>query len=202
MYGKQGRQSLGSGVSGPLRLDGAGALVTSGYFGKYAEATLQGKVFVAANQAKVAVTADFATTYTGLVVENPAGSGKNLIMIGFSYAAEEAVATAVGLGLMTGADAGDAAAAIVPRNRLKGNGTVSVAIVDNGCTLVGTPVLEQLITTAWAEATTAGTLAQPNVIDLDGSLIITPGYYVAVMATAAVAASMLFGFMWIEEDAE
>ncbi len=200
MYGKEGRQTLASGVPGPLRLDKTGSLVVSSY-GKYAEAVLQGKVFAAANQAKVAVTADFATTYTGLVVENPATSGKNLIMIGFSYAAEEAIATAVGLGLMTGYDAGDAAAAITPRNRLTG-GAASVAIVDNGCTLTGTPVLEQLITTAWAEATTAGTLAQPNVVDLDGSLIVTPGYYVAVMATAAVAASMLFGFMWIELDAE
>lgn len=198
MYGKVGEQTLSSGSTGPIRIDKTGALVVSNY-GKYAEAVLQGKVFAAANQAKVAVTADFATTYTGLVVENPAGSGKNLIMIGFSYAAEEAIATAVGIGLMTGADAGDVAAAIVPRNRLTG-GPASIAVVDNGCTLTGTPVLEQLITTAWAEATSTGTLAQPNVVDLDGSLVITPGYYVAVMATAAVAASMLFGFMWIEID--
>jgi len=198
MYGKVGEQTLSNGSAGPIRIDKTGALVTSSY-GKYAEAVLQGKVFVAANQAKVAVTADFATSYTGLVVENPAGSGKNLIMIGFSYAAEEAIATAVGIGLMTGADAGDAAAVIVPRNRLTG-GPASIAVVDNACTLTGTPVLEQLITTAWTEATTAGTLAQPNVVDLDGSLVITPGYYVAVMATAAVAASMLFGFMWIEID--
>lgn len=201
MYGKEGRQSLGGGVNGPLRLDATGAMVTGAYGAKYMEAVLRGKVFVAANQAAVALTAAFATAYTGLVVENPAGSGKNLIMIGFSYASTVAIPTATALGLMTGADAGDAAAAITPRNRLMG-GAASIAIVDNGCTLVGTPVLEQPIATAWTEATTAGTLGQPNMVDLNGSLIVTPGYYVAVYSAAANTAAFLFSFMWIEEDQE
>jgi hypothetical protein len=122
-------------------------------------------------------------------------------MIGFSYATTVATPTATALGLMTGADAGDAAAAIVPRNRLTG-GAASVAVADNGCTLTGTPVLEQLVTTAWAEATTAGTLAQPNHIDLDGSLIVTPGYYVAVYSAAANTAAFLCSFQWIEIDTE
>lgn len=200
-YGKVGRQVLSDGVSASLRLDATGALIASVGGAKYAEPTLRGKVFAAANQAAVALTAAFATTYTGLVLENPAGSGKNLILIGFSYASTVAIPTATALGIMTGADAGDAAAAIVPRNRLKGGGA-SIAIVDNGCTLVGTPVLEQLITTAWTEATTAGSLAQPNHVDLDGSLIITPGYYAAVYSAAANTAAFLFSLMWIEEDEE
>lgn len=201
MYGKEGRQSLGDGVSGPIRLDKTGALVALAGGPKYMEAALRGKLYTAANQAAVALTAAFATTYTGLVLENPAGSGKNLIMTGFSYASTVAVPTATAIGLMTGADAGDAAAAITPRNRLIG-GAASIAIVDNGCTLVGTPVLSQLITTAWTEATTAGSLAQPNHVDLDGSLIVPPGYYVAVYSSAANTAAFLFSFQWIEEDQE
>jgi len=158
-----------------------------------------GHVYVAANQAAVAITAAFATTYTGLVLENPATSGKNLVLLSASYASTIAVPTATAIGIMTGADAGDAAAAITPRNRKTG-GAASIAIVDNGCTLTGTPVLEQVFCTAWTEATTAGTLGNPNVVDLDGSLIITPGYYVAFYSTAANSAAFLCSFMWEEVD--
>ena len=195
MYGKDV-----DGVSRPLLIDSGRRLVTAPVGSKYADAVLAGRVFVAANQAAVAVTAAFALTYTGLVVENPAASGKNLIMLEFGYAASAAVPAATGIGLMTGMDAGDAAAAIAARNRLTGSSNTSVAYADGGCTLVGVPVLEQVFAAAWAEATTAGTLMPPNVVDLNGSLIITPGYYVAAYSTAALTAAMLFHFMWEEVD--
>lgn len=202
MYGKVGRQTLSDGSAGVARIDKDGNLAVAPYGGKYVDAVLAGRMFTAANQAAVALTAAFATTYTGLVLENPAGSGKNLILHEVSYACTVAVPTATALGLMTGADAGDAATAITPRNRLKSaSAPASVAIVDNGCTLVGTPVLEELFTTAWTEATTAGSLAQPNRVVLDGSLIITPGYYVAVYSAAANTAAFLFSFLWEEVNA-
>jgi hypothetical protein len=198
-YGKVGRQALADGVVGPFRLDKDGNLAVANYGGKYVDAVLAGRMFIAANQAAVALTAAFATTYTGLVLENPVGSGKNMILHEVTYASTVAVPTAAALGLMTGADAGDAASAITPRNRLKsGSAPASAAIVDNGCTLTGTPVLEQLFTTAWTEATTAGTLGQPNVVRLDGSLIITPGYFAAIYSSAANTAAFLFSFMWEE----
>lgn len=202
MYAKVGRLSVASGSVNPLRSDTDGNLVVTACGGKYTDAVLAGRMFVAANQAAVALTAAFATTYTGLVMENPVGSGKNLILHEVSYASTVATPTATALGLMTGADAGDAATAITPRNRLKtASAASSVAVVDNGCTLTGTPVLEQLFTTAWTEATTAGTLAQPNVVKLDGSLVICPGYYVAIYSAAANTAAFLFSFMWEEVDA-
>lgn len=200
-YGKVGRQKLSSGTIAQQRMDEYGSLMVQSYGGHLAEACAAGRLFVGANQAKVAVTAAFATTYTGLVLENPIGSGKNVILHEVSYSASEAIATAVALGLMTGADAGDAAVAITPRNRLKSaSAASSVCNLDNACTLTGTPVLEQLITTAWTEAVTAGSLAQPNVFPVNGSLILTPGYYVAIYASAAVAAACLFSFMWEEVD--
>lgn len=191
MYGKNS-----NGDSRQVLVNNSGALILDMH-GKYYEAVNAGRVYTAANQAAVALTAAFNTAYTGLVLENPATSGKNLVMLGVSYASTVATPTATALGLMTGYDAGDAAAAITPRNRKTG-GAASIATVDNGCTLTGTPVLEQLITTAWTEATTAGTLGKPNWVDLDGSLIITPGYYVAIYSAAANTAAFLFSFMWEE----
>jgi hypothetical protein len=197
MYGK-----TEAGLGLPVLVDSNGRLDMIAGGGRHQNAVLAGRMFTAANQAAVALTAAFATTYTGLVLENPTGSGKNLVLHELTYASTVATPTATALGLMTGADAGDAAAAITPRNRLKSASAVSsVAIVDNGCTLTGTPVLEQLFATAWTEATTAGTLAQPNIVKLDGSLIITPGYYVAIYSAAANTAAFLFSFLWEELDA-
>jgi len=185
------------GATHGLRSNIDGAVVAQQAGGKYTEAVREGRVFVACNQAAVAVTAAMATTFTGLVVFNPAMSNKNLVMLGFGYASTVAVPTATALGIMTGVNAGDAAAAITPRNRLVG-GPASIAIVDNGCTLTGTPVLEQVFTTAWTEATTAGTIGPTHMIDLDGSLILPPNAYVASYSTAANTAAFIFWFMWEE----
>jgi len=168
--------------------------------GKYYEAVKAGRVFVVCNQAAVAVTAAMALAYTGLVVENPATSGKDLVMLRFGYSATVMVPTAATvIGLMTGLDAGDAAATIIPRNRYVG-GAASAAIVDNGCTLVGAPVLEQVFGQAGTGALTVPLVAQVNEIDLDGSLIVPPGYYVAAYSFAANTAAFIFSFLWEEVD--
>lgn len=197
MYGKVGMQSLASGGVGPLRLDTTGALITAST-GKYKDAALAGRVYVAANQAAVAFTEQFTLAYTGLVLENPADSGKNFTLLEAGFAFTVAASAATVMGIMTGYDAGDAAAAITPRNRLKG-GAASVAVVDNACTLVGVPVLEQVFA-AVSTATTAvpnGTMSRH---DLEGSLILAPGYYVAFYSWAAVTASPLCYFMWEEDN--
>lgn len=197
MYAKKGLINLAAGQTAPLRSNLDGALITQQAGGKYAEAVREGRVFVACNQAAVAITAAMATAYTGLVLFNPSTSTKNLVLLMCGYAATVAVPTATAIGLMTGVNAGDAAAAITPRNRYVG-GAASVAVVDNGCTLTGTPVLEQVFSSAWTEATTAGTVSPPNVIDLEGSLILPANTYVAFYSTAANAAAWLLWFMWEE----
>jgi hypothetical protein len=200
--GKVGIQSLANGTSAPIRLNTEGAVVVSQAHGKYYEAVKAGRVYVAANQAAVAVTAAMATTYTGLVLFNPSASGKDFVMLGCGYTTGIAVPTATAIGLMTGtvitAATMDAAAAITPRNRLVGSTSISSAIVDNACTLNGTPVLEQVFSHAWTEATTAGSVGSNNWQDLDGSMIVQPGSYVAFYSYAANTAAFVFSFMWEE----
>lgn len=202
MYAKEGMQTLGSGAVGPLRASKNGQLVVQLGSGKYYEAVRKGRVFVAANQAAVALTAAMATTYTGLVLFNPATSPNDLVMLGAAYALTVATPTATALGLMTGTVVTpatmDAAAAITPRNRLVGSSIASTAIVDNGCTLNGTPVLEEVFGHAWTEATTAGSGGPITRIDLDGSMIIQPGSYVAFYSFAANTAAFILSFMWEE----
>ena len=193
MYGKDSQ-----GIARPLLVDSNGKMVAASVGGKYAAAVLAGNVYIAANQTAVALTQDDALAFTGLVLANPAASGKNLIILEFGYATTVATPTATLLGLMVGLDAGDAAAAITPVNRLIGCSNTSVALPDNDCTLVGTPVLHQLITSAWSEATTAGSVMGPHVVDINGSLVLGPGSYVATWSFATNTAAWQFHFMWEE----
>jgi hypothetical protein len=199
MHGIAGRRTLSNGQVGPVRLGNESGLVTDCH-GKYYEAVKAGRVFVAANQAAVAVTAALATAYTGLVVENPTTSGKDLVLLRFGYSSTIVIPTALTvIGLMCGYDAGDAAAAITPKNCYL-SGPASVATVDNGCTLTGTPVLYEVYgqMNKGADSTTVGGPA--TIVDLDGSLIIPPGYYVAAYSFAANTAAMIFSLMWEERD--
>lgn len=197
--GRVGLISAAEGTVNPLRLNEEGALVVAAGCGKYYEATKNGQVFAVANQAAVALTAALATTYTGLVVGNPTTSTKNLVLLGLGYASTVAIPTATALGIMTGSGA-SVTSSLTPRNRLVG-GAASVAWAEDSCTLPGTPVLEQVFATAWTEATTAGTLSQPNWLDLDGSLILPPGAFAAVYSAAANTAAFLLSFLWQEVDA-
>lgn len=193
---RQGLIVAGAAAIHPLRsnLDGSIVIVQGG--GKYMEAVREGRVFAIANQAAVAITAALATAYTGLVVGNPTTSTKDLVLLEFGYATTVAVPTATAIGLMTGSGA-SVASALTARNRYVG-GAASVAWCEDSCTLPGTPVLEQIFATAWTEATTAGTVSQPNKVDLDGSLILPPGAFVAAYSAAATAAAWLFHFLFEE----
>ncbi len=187
------------GTFNQLRGDSTGSLITQAGSGDLYDSTNAGDVFGVCNQAPVAITSSLATTYTGLVVGNTTGTGKDLVMLGFSLAMDTAIATAATcFGLMTGA--GDTPGEdLVPRNRKLG-GPKSVAWASDGCTLPGTPVVEQPLAYAWNEADTVGTLGPLMYYKIDGSLIVEPGYYVAVFSFKANSAGPIFSFLWKEVD--
>jgi len=197
MYAKTGLIVSSSGASNPLRSNIDGALVVAQSGGKYTEAVREGRVFVAANQAAVALTAAMATTYTGLVLANPSTSNKDIVLLRLGFTFTVAVPTATVIGLMTGAGTSGIASAITPRNRYIG-GSAAVGIVDDGATLPGTPVLEQVFAQGGTVATTGQAVGNVSEIDLDGSLIVTPGNFVAVYSFAACTASFIGSFMWEE----
>ena len=173
-----------------------GDTIVSELHGRKYEQTLRGYRFGVSNQAAVATTAGLATTFTGLAVANPAGSGRNLVIERFSYANTVAVPTACAIGLMTGA--GAAAGALVPRNRLTGTASpATVATASAGAT-IATPVLEQIFSTHGTIATTGQGNGAPMVVDLEGSLIIPPGFFVASFTSAATTAAFIFSLEWEE----
>jgi hypothetical protein len=195
MYGK-----TEAGVGLPVLVDSSGRVKTAGG-GKYRQAALAGRMFSVANQAACITTAALALTYTGLAVCNPLASGKNLVMCGFNYGTGIAISDATSIGIM-GASTGcaTATAIITIQNRLLGSGGSS-AVADDAVVFTTDPVLLMLVAEAWTEATTAGSIGPVHHVDLDGSIVVPPGGYVAAYtSTLTNPACLLFGFIWEEVD--
>ena len=192
-----GASSVGMspGTQSPVRLGQMADQIVTQLHPRYYEQTYRGNRFVIANQAAVTTTAALATTYTGLVVGNPAGSTVNLVMDKFCCA-QFAVGAAGAVGIMTGASTTAITATLIPRNRKVG-GAASQAAANAGQT-IGTPVLEQVFGSVGSLATTGYGLQPAVVVDLEGGLIIPPGFFVAAYTTVVTTSALIFGFEWTE----
>lgn len=167
--------------------------------GKYADAALNGRLFYAANQTPVNTSTTLNTTFTGLGLCNPTGSGKILIVHEFGYALDQPCAGEAVLALGTTTDSGFAAD-ITPRCCRNAYRT-SVAIADAAATIVA-PVLVKIIATLGQGADTTQLMPPPTLIDLGGCIVLDPGRAVVTDTTVATGAtSIQFSFMWEEIDA-
>ena len=98
--GQPSAQSIQPGAQPLVRLGQLSDVIVSELHGRYYEQGYRKTSFGAANQAAVATTAAFATTYTGLVLYNPNGSAVNLVVQKFGAAPILAQTTTLALGLM------------------------------------------------------------------------------------------------------
>lgn len=181
----------------PLLSDTQGALLDSARHGAYYEASKAGTLFIGANQTGVTTSAGLATTFVGLCLSNPAGSGKNLVLSRVSAQFIVAPSTVTGIGLITGYAAGGVTVhttALTPINSVIGTGSAGVGLLDSACTLVGTPVWSRYLTET-ANATTLPFVTH----DLAGAFILPPGAYAAIGTTIAGPASGFVGSMEWEE---
>ena len=194
LEGKVGRQTLDSGVSGPIRQNTTGDMVVE-QGGKYTEATLAGRMFSVANQAKVATSAALTTTWTGLGICNPTGSGIQMKIVKFNYGLQIASNTAGAIGLMTAATGTLTTNLLVPVNRLTG-GAASTALASAGHT-IATPVLWDLCGSYGTVATTA-TSVTFTTHEIDGAIILQPGYTLCTYTTLGTTACFVFSFLWEE----
>ncbi len=194
--GRVGVISAAAGSVNPLRTHTDGSLTVINAGGSLAEAALAGRLFCAAMQTPATTSTTLNTTFVGFSLCNPTGSGKNIIVHEFSYAATAALTAETLLALATTTDSGFATS-VVPRCCRNGYAT-SIAICDIGATIVA-PVIERIICTLGqgADSVQLGGLA-PNIIDLKGSIVLAPGRALVTDTTVATGAVMQFGFMWEE----
>ena len=180
-----------------MLVDSSGKLITVPGGGKYADAAINGRLFMAANQTPVNTSTTLNTTFTGLGLCNPTGSGKLFIVHEFGWALDQAAAGDAVLALATTTDSGFAADITVRCARF-GYAT-SVAIVDAGATIIA-PIIIKVLGSIGTNATTA--LTNRGLIDLGGSIVLAAGRSLVTDTTLATGAtSIQFSFMWEEIDA-
>jgi hypothetical protein len=182
-----------SGLPVAPRMGGQGDTIVSNLMGRYYEAASRGTLFSVANQAAVTTTAALATTWTGLAIANPSTSGKNLVLRRF-MCAQFAVGAAAAVGIMVGS--GAAAGSLTVR-AAKVGGPISSTTASAGAT-IATPVLERIYGSVGSLATTGYGLLPAINAEIDGDLIIPPGYYAASFTSVVTTSALLFGFVWDE----
>lgn len=176
-----------------FRQGSLGETIVSGLHGDFYEQSYRGNSFAVASQAAVTTTAGLATTWTGLAIYNPTGSGVNAVILRFCCA-QFAVGAASAIGIMTGS--GAATGTLVPRSRVVGAPTGKV-LASAGAT-IATPVLEEVYGQVGSLATTGYGLTPGIVAPVKGSLIVPPGFYAASYTSVATTSSLLFSFLWEE----
>jgi hypothetical protein len=166
---------------------------------RYYEGTYRGERFGGANQAAVAVTAAFATTYTGLVLYNPPGSSVNGVLekVGIGNTVVWPSASVIGLMVGSSSTALSGVTAITPKIKKLGTAFAPVCSLASAATLPVAPTLDTVLASIGTQATTAYNSIF-GINDLGGDILIAPGGYVAIYSTVALTAAGVFSFQWEE----
>ena len=173
--------------------------------GSLTDAAINGRLFHTASQAAATTSATLTAAHVGLLVGNPKNSGKYLVMHEFGWGCSASITAEGALGIVTG-PIGDMATQAGTTNvaypSLIGGSASSIALVDITGTTAGTLILAKIIGEADDTAATAASYGTDgvHVIDLKGSLVISPGYCIGTETTAVAGAVMWFHFQWEEID--
>lgn len=204
--GKDNSQAGNVGTQAGVALGAQFELLNSPLQPRYFQNTVRRQAFHASHQAGQITTVGFATTYTGLCLSNPPGSGKLLVLDRVNYAVLVANVAAATLGLMgnySTTEVTHTTPGTVRSNMIGANLAVpGVGKVDTAATLPVAPVMLMPFDAILTGAITTTTKAGPNVVDIDGSIILEPGGFVAIATTTVSAAAALWaGFIWHEISA-
>lgn len=185
------------GVGLAIRVDDDGKIISMPGASKYADAALAGRIFHSANINMVTTSTTLNTTFVGLGLCNPTGSGKNVIVLEFGYAFIAASAAGLILALAVTDDTGFAQDANAPIICGKYGAAASVCYTDEGATITA-PTIVKIITQR-ADAATTTFQSYPCIVDIGGSIVLPPGYAIVTDTTTAAGASTAqFSFMWEE----
>ncbi len=158
-----------------------------------------GNVYHSHNTTAGAVTV-LSATCTGLIIENPAGSGKDLVMQSMSFVGSTLTSIReIGVACSATVDqtgSTTTTAAVIHNGRNTGsNGNVGVGKSFSIATLPAAPVW--LRPAGSPKITTALEASNALIVDFDGSFIVTPGTFICFSALTA-AATGLCSATWAE----
>jgi len=194
MYGK-----TRTGVVLPPLADTDGALFMKEIGSPYYDG--REDIYIAANQTGCVWTVGLATTYTGLALSNPIGSGKNLSILGVSH--QEVVApTGIAAVYLAGLYHATAVTHSVPSTIMRASigpkAAASVAKADTGATLPAAPLI-LLNLTAGHTSGALSTSSCPAFIPINGMITVEPGGFIIIANfTIGVAVGQQGAIIWKE----
>jgi len=196
--GKVGPQTNSDGAVVPPRLSRSGDQVVTDARGRYREAVSRGRVYHACNTGAQAVSAALTTTYTGLAVFNPAGSGHNLSILAAGYALSVAPAAIAPIFLGTSFIAAGQVTlttqTAIYSSMVGGGASGGVARACSATTLAVAPVYSVPLIGGF---TAAALFAAPaSFTDIGGIIEVPPGGAAMILALTAVTG---FGHISWEE---
>jgi hypothetical protein len=198
--GQVGPRYTGDGSATEVRQSRFGGLVVTDAHGRYWEACSRGNVFCAANTAAQATSTSSATA-TGLILSNPAASGKYLSILDITVGVGAAVAAAFEVGLFANVASQTQAAVthttpITPRCALIGSGAVPVGLVDSAATLPAAPVhIRTLLASGWVTATAQSQEVAKD--EIAGAIILMPNTAVSIQSIVGTQ-SIIASITWEE----
>jgi len=199
LQGQVGLQApkLATGTNANLSLGSLGEGLVSEVMGRYYTLAYNGLLFTASLSAAQALSVN-STTFTGLAVANPTGSGKNLILLDMAVGIAAAVAAVstprLGFAATVALTVGNA---VGPVAGIVGSGPASVAKVGASATLGAAPVtLRSLSGITWVTGGTPVAMIYSK-DDIGGAIIIPPGQ-MAVIDALVAAATVIPSLTWAE----
>ena len=186
MYGKDN-----DGIGRPLKVDNTGMIRSD-----LGQAAIEGRLFHVNTATTVTTSTTLNTTWTGLGICNPSGSGKLIIVHEFGFGATRDLqgTGALQLGLTTSSGF---SASLTVKPSLHGGSSGSVAQAMEGATVVA-PVVCKTIG-MYGDGESEPYLGLIRIVDLKGSIVIRPGYALLTNTTTAVS-DLSFHFQWEEID--
>jgi hypothetical protein len=183
-------------------------LIVSELHGPQYTAAYSGNLFHGSNQAVVATALQTGLTATatgGLILSNPIGNTKNLVIRQVAIGLLVAQTNASIMGLMLAYSPSVAIAGtltvVASQNALPLSGGTATGVLYSSAsvTLQSTPILAKVIGSFGTGAITTQTSSGIGPVDIQGGLIVQPGAACAFYGTGAgTASSLLFSYSWEE----
>lgn len=187
-----------TGAAAPVQTDQHGRMITT--IGDLGQAAIEGRLYYYATQGEVACSTEMNTTFTGLAIGNPNGSGKYYVMHEFGYAQSALIADETEISLAVGDIKGlTNATPTEVKSALIGGTMSSEALADEGATITA-PTRAKFVVSLDDQAAGVQWTSGPQVLDLRGSIVLSPGSAIFTNSTYAIAAVMYFHFVWEEVE--
>ena len=198
--GQPSTTSISPGTTPTIRQGQLGDVIVSELHGRYYETAYRRNLFNAAVQGTgITTAAGLVTGYTGLALTNPTTSTVNCVVnkVGYGFNTAPAATMVVSLAFNNSATAVTQTTAITGRNNYLG-GAVPQGLAASSVTFPTAPINSHILGVIGTNAITALN-ESTNVIDLEGSIVMTPGSYICIVTSTASAATSFWGsFQWEE----